>query len=128
MKRRDTKTQSPAEVFVATVLARAKTFSFFHRDDILEADEESESSESEGELLEIMGRRSTKHYATRFNNEQLVQKVNEEADQRRQITEKLALKFQGKVLESMKKKGGDRADASALQGMEEKLRGLVTIP
>ena len=128
MKRRDTKTQSLAEVFVATVLARAKTFSFFHRDDILEADEESESSESEGELLEIMGRRSTKHYATRFNNEQLVQKVNEEADQRRQITEKLALKFQGKVLESMKKKGGDRADASALQGMEEKLRGLVTIP
>ena len=110
------------------MLARAKTFSFFHRDDILEADEESESSESEGELLEIMGRRSTKHYATRFNNEQLVQKVNEEADQRRQITEKLALKFQGKVLESMKKKGGDRADASALQGMEEKLRGLVTIP
>ena len=110
------------------MLARAKTFSFFHRDDILEADEGAESSESEGELLEIMGRRSTKHYATRFNNEQLVQKVNEEADQRRQITEKLALKFQGKVLESMKKKGGDRADASALQGMEEKLRGLVTIP
>ena len=61
-----------SEMFESTVLRRAKSFSFFQKDDILEAETESSSSGSEGEFLEMINKRTTKHHATIFNNEQLV--------------------------------------------------------
>ena len=125
LKHRETRSSTLTEVFDQTVLARAKTFSFFQKDDIFEADAESESSESEGEMLELIAKRSTKHYATHINNEELIQKVSEEADQRRIITEKLAKRFSDKVLDQIKTGDKDQQVGSPLRNLNAKIAWAI---